>query len=529
MTAASLRPLFALGVLGLALAGCGSEESKDPAAANQPAPNELRLVAGSELKDIEPMLPTIQKATGVSLKLEYTGTLDVVERLQGDEKADGVWVSHAKYLMLTPGVKEKVKAQEKTMLSPVVLGIKASKAAELKWTAGDVSWKDIAEAAGKGRFTFGMSNPAASNSGFTALVGLAAALSGKGEALTVADIPQDALSRFFSAQRLTAGSSGWLADAYINDQNRIDGLVNYESVLLSLNASGQAREKLTLIYPKEGLLTADYPLMLLNNDKRGLYDKVIAYVRGKEFQQAMTKSTLRRPISPDVSPDPAIPQTLLVDLPFPGNQTVVDTILDRFLNVQRVPAHSFFVLDTSGSMSDEDRIGSLRTALKNLSGADTSLSGRYARFLDREKVTLIAFSSEPQPPVEFVLAKDKDETLQKINAYADSLYPKGGTAIYDSVLRAYREAMRARDKDPKRNYSIVLMTDGNNSNGRDFGAFENAYRKLGEDARPIKVFAIGIGSANFSELDKLAKLTGGRSFDARKGLAKAFKEIRGYQ
>ena len=61
-----------------------------------------------------------------------------------------------------------------------------------------------------------MTNPAASNSGFSALVASASALANAGSAITGDQVrevgPQ--LAAFFTGQAFTAGSSGWLADAF---------------------------------------------------------------------------------------------------------------------------------------------------------------------------------------------------------------------------------------------------------------------------------------------------------------------------
>jgi Ca-activated chloride channel homolog len=76
------------------------------------------------------------------------------------------------------------------------------------------------------------------------------------------------LTSFFKAQALTAGSSGWLADAYVKEQGRIDGMINYGSVIHALNAGGTLTEPLAIIYPQDGILSADYPLMLTNAAKR---------------------------------------------------------------------------------------------------------------------------------------------------------------------------------------------------------------------------------------------------------------------
>jgi Ca-activated chloride channel family protein len=46
----------------------------------------------------------------------------------------------------------------------------------------------------------------------------------------------------------------------------------------------------------------------------------------------------------------------------------------------------------------------------------------------------------------------------------------------------------------------------------------------------VPVFTILFGDGNVDEMQRVAELTGGRSFDARgDGLAAAFREIRDYQ
>ena len=84
-----------------------------------------------------------------------------------------------------------------------------------------------------------MTNPAASNSGLVALIGVASALSGSSDSIDTGTIDKDALRAFFKGQALTAGSSGFLADSYVRDQGAVDGIVNYESILMSLNDGGK--------------------------------------------------------------------------------------------------------------------------------------------------------------------------------------------------------------------------------------------------------------------------------------------------
>jgi Ca-activated chloride channel family protein len=514
------------------LSACEKETPVRNEAVPADAANVLSVLAGSELKDIEPLLPNVEKATGIHVVMRYAGTLEAVERLQSGEQLDVAWLASNHYAMLIPAVKARIAASERTMLTPVVLGIKQSKARELGWENNpNLTWKDIADAATKGKFTFGMTSPASSNTGFSGLLGLAAALSGKGDALEEKDVDAKKLSSFFKAQRLTAGSSGWLAETFVKEQDKVDGIINYASVLQSLNRKPELKEKLVLIYPKDGIVTADYPIMLVNPAKRDAYTKVVTYLRGKEFQQEMATTTLRRPVNPDVQSVDA-PAQALVELSFPGKLAVIDAILSAFDNNLRLPTDSTFVLDQSGSMNGV-RINGLKAAMLGLSGADSSISGRFARFRNRERIFLLPFSSSPEPTERFDMGADEksnQDTLRRVTERVNGLRADGGTAIYDSLMQAYREAAERRRADLSRFYSVVLMTDGENTAGMKSEDFVRWYSQLPESDKGIKVFSVIFGEAAPGELKRIAELTGGRSFDSRKtSLQAIFKEIRGYQ
>src|SRR5262249_21052336 len=226
-----LAGVLAAAVLTWPLAACSSAPD---------AAHTLNVLAGSELRDIEPLLPDLEKKTGIHLNLTYIGTLEGAERIVNGDPADAAWFSHGKYIQLLPGAGSKIVASEKIALSPVVIGVKKSVADRFGWGSGaTVTWKDIQAKASDGSFRFAMTNPAASNSGFTALIGVAAALSGSSDSLDTGHIDTDGLKAFFKGQTLTAGSSGFLADAYVREQGSLDGLVNYESILLSLNRGGK--------------------------------------------------------------------------------------------------------------------------------------------------------------------------------------------------------------------------------------------------------------------------------------------------
>jgi Ca-activated chloride channel family protein len=422
------------------------------------------------------------------------------------------------------------------MLSPVILALKESKAQALVWAGNaSVTWQDIASAAAQDKLALAITNPASSNSGFAAITGLAAALAGTGEALTVADIKAERLAGFYRAQKLTSGSSGWLAEAYEREQDRLDGIVNYESVVLSMNASGKLHEKLVPVYPREGIITADYPFMLLDESKRAAYDKVVAHLRTKAFQEALMKATLRRPVNPDVALDAAFPKGLLVELPFPGSVEVIDTLLAKFLSDIRVPATAYYVLDTSGSMAggNPSRMELLKQSMFGLLGDDRSTSGRFARFQPRERIELLRFSTQADPVRSFEIGADpatNRATLDKLRAAVQGLTPNGGTALYEAVRNAYRDAAKVRGAKNGRYVTIVVLTDGENNGSLRLEDFRAFHEGLPAAERGIKVFPVLFGEAKAEEMEELARITGGRTFDARKtALAAVLKDIRGYQ
>lgn len=515
-------------VVGLFAAACDSSTTTP----NPDDPNTLSVLAGSEVKDLEPLLPDLQKATGVSLAMKYSGTLEGAESIAGGVKTDVAWFSSGHYLSLLPGAGSRIVAQQKMMLSPVVLGVKQSVADRFGWSNNpSVTWKDIQAKSADGSFKFAMTNPAASNSGLVALIGVTAALSGSSDSIDNGTIDKTALRAFFKGQALTAGSSGFLADSYIRDQDTVDGIVNYESILMSLNGGSKLHEPLVLIYPKEGIVTADYPFMLLTAAKREAYDKVTAWLRTPEVQGRIMTTTLRRPAIPGVALDPRFTSQTLIELPFPAKLETIDALITAYLDEVRRPASAVFVLDLSGSM-EGDRLEQLKAAMKALTGTDASLTGQFARFRAHEEVTIVTFTSQVDATREFTIDDTNPDgpDMTAIRAYIDGLSSGGGTAIYTALDAGYQAVAASQAKDPDRLFSIVLMTDGESNQGIDADVFASAFGDLPPAARAVHTYPVLFGEANNDAMAAIATQTGGSLFDATTtSLQLIFKQIRGYQ
>ncbi|MEV5973879.1 VWA domain-containing protein [Streptomyces sp. NPDC051921] len=485
-------------------------------------PGTLRILASSELADMAPVLEEARKATGVTVAPTYAGTLDAVERIasgEADEQFDAVWLSSNDYLRLRPDTARKITGETPIMTSPVAFGVRPAVASALGWDPKHVTWAQIHQAVASERLKYGMTDPLRSHSGFSALVSVASGLSGAQSALTDKDVKAATpkLKDFFAGQTLTSGSSGWLATAF-SRRSDVDALVNYESVLLSMPGP------LAVIRPADGVVTADYPLTSLTAARPEAKDaarRLAAHLRTPDVQRRITATTLRRPVVPGVAPEARLATDQRRELPFPGSRSVADGLLDSYDNTLRRPSRTIYVLDTSGSMAGE-RLDRLKAALVQLTGD----------FRDREEVTLMPFGSSVKSGevrTHTVDPASPKAALDAIRADANRLSASGGTAIYSSLEEAYA---RLGDDAPGTTFtSIVLMTDGANTDGDPASAFDDFHRRsLTPAQRRIPVFPILFGDSDRGALDHIAQLTGGRLFDATQGsLDGAFEEIRGYQ
>ena len=186
------------------------------------------------------------------------------------------------------------------------------------------------------------------------------------------------------------------------------------------------------------------------------------------------------------------------------------------------------MLDVSGSMRGA-RIAALKSALAGLTGVNRSLTGSYCRFRSREEVVLQPFSDAPGKAAPFTVdAADPQPSRDVLRQAIERLQAGGNTAVYDSLIAAYRRLDAATDQN--RFVSIVLMTDGESNRGKDLAAFKKFLAGRAKGATPVPVFPVLFGDAAESQMRQIATATGGDTWDARGGdLTRAFCEVRGYQ
>ncbi|MFE4360817.1 substrate-binding domain-containing protein [Kitasatospora sp. NPDC056800] len=537
-----LVPVLTALLVATACTSSGSSPSPTDPPAETARPGVLRVLAGSELQDLAPILEDARKATGVTVQFSWTGTLDgadAVSLRRTDGKYDAIWFPSNQYLRLDPAAQDKLVSEVPVMASPVAVGVRTSMLDGLGWGDGSkVTWSQIGDAASAGKLSYGMADPTRSNSGLSTLVAVASAFSNASTALTQEDVQKEtpALKRFFTGQRLTSGSSGWLAQSYTRaETGTVDALINYESVLLSMNRTLPPAKQFTVVRPVDGQVSATYPLTLLSStapSERESFLRLTSYLLKKDVQRRISDVTLRRPVAPDATAAPGLPSDLRPELPFPGSRAVADGLLAAYQNELRRPSRTVYVLDTSGSM-EGSRIAALKNALARLTGTDDSRGVR--RFRNREEITLLSFASAVKwtrthlvPPTGG--SPGPEAELASINTDVQSLSASGGTAVYSSLEEAYRviERQQAAAGDD-RFTSIVLMTDGESNAGATDGDFKRFHDALPAGEKAIPVFPIRFGEAAVNQLQGIADLSGGKLFDGTGSLDGVFEEIRGYQ
>ncbi|HET7474291.1 MAG TPA: von Willebrand factor type A domain-containing protein [Candidatus Limnocylindrales bacterium] len=156
---------------------------------------------------------------------------------------------------------------------------------------------------------------------------------------------------------------------------------------------------------------------------------------------------------------------------------------------QRQPASLTFVVDTSGSMGMEDRLETVKDALRLL-----------VHRLDRDdRVAIVTFGSDAQVVLESTSVDHELEILDAI----DALQPGGSTNLEAGLRMGYDEARRSLTEDGIDR--VVLASDGVANVGlTDAEGILGGIRR--DAAAGIELVSVGVGMGNYNDalLEQLA-------------------------
>jgi Ca-activated chloride channel family protein len=162
------------------------------------------------------------------------------------------------------------------------------------------------------------------------------------------------------------------------------------------------------------------------------------------------------------------------------------------LKTKPVPKDVTFVLDTSGSMSEDHKLVQAKKALQfclsNLNSDD--------------RFEIIRFSTEPESLFGKLTAAD-DKAVDQAQDFVAKLRPMGGTAIYDAL----GQAMALRPANSNRPYVVIFLTDGEPTVGETSDdAIVAETDKAANDG--TRIFCFGLGTdVNAPLLDRIADHT----------------------
>ena len=510
--------LLAAVFLALFLTGC-SGESKT-----------FTILSGSENQSIEPIVADYAKEQGYQLEMVYKGSVDSMLELQNNpEIYDGIWLPNSMWIHMGD-TNNVVKHDKSIFTSPVVFGIKQSKAEELGFTKNDVMVEDILQAVEQKKLSFMMTSATQSNSGASAYIGFLYALLGNPDTITKESLQdsqlQEDIRKLFSGINRSSGSSGWLKDLYLKGD--YDAMVNYEAVIIETNKEliDQGKEPLYVVYPKNGLTISDNTLGYIDNgdaEKEAFFTSMQDFLLSKDTQDRVAELGRRTGLGgvvknadPNIfNPDWGIQtESPLVPIKFP-TEDVIQEALTLYQTSFKKPSYTVFALDFSGSMGGTGE-EELKEALSTL--LDQNKAKQYLlQSSDEDKVVVIPFNNSVIDIWEANQLSQYPALLQNVT----NTYSGGGTDIYNPVIEGLN--LLSNVDTNQYNPAVILMTDGRSEG--NISQLEEYYQNLNKD---IPVFSIMFGDASDEQLNEISDLTRARTFDGKDNLVEAFKNAKGY-
>ncbi len=486
------------------------------------------IISSSENKILDSSLREYANSKGYKIKIKYADALEIIDILNDGEKYDAIFMSNSIWLSKLDSSKVKTSYLRSTSITPVVFGVKDSKAEELGLKNKKVYTKDILSIIKSGKLKFSMANPLTTNSGISAYLEILSNLAGNPEVLTSKHLKnsklKSELKEFFNGIMRTSGDENFLETSFINGD--YDATFTYESSIININKQLESENKETLyaIYPVDGVAISDSPFVYIDNkdeNKKEIFNDIQQYLLSNEGQKILLKNGRRtwygginENAPKDIfNPSWGINTTEYISpIKYPSI-SVINEALRLYQSELKKPVHVVFCLDYSGSMRGEG-IEQLIDAMEYVLRTD-DLS---VAFGEKDKIDVIAFSENILGTWSTTNGYSKEDLLTRIkNTQLDST-----TALY----LAATTAIDILSKENTDNYisSVILMTDGR-ANVGTFYDFKKVYLEVNKE---IPVYSITFGSADEYELSAISELTNGKVFNGTKSLSEAFKKVRGY-
>ena len=228
------------------------------------------------------------------------GDLDIIDELDhNSENYDAVWISNSMWLYLLENSYLTSNAKS-ISVSPVVFGIRESKAKELELIDKSVTNVDILSLIRENKIKYVMSSVTQTNTGATAYLGFVSSLAGNPEVLTEEMLYDENLianlKDVFSGVERVSGDESYLEEMFLNN-SEYDSIIASESSLININRKlkQKNKEQLYLIYPTDGVAINDSTFAFINNnsEKEEMFLSIQKYLLSDEGKKMLEDNGLR--------------------------------------------------------------------------------------------------------------------------------------------------------------------------------------------------------------------------------------------
>ena len=493
-------------------------------------PNTLYILSSYENKSVEEDVKDYARSIGKSVHFDYMGDLDIIDELNfNSSNYDAVWISNSMwlYMLNNPYLASDSKS---ISISPVVFGIKKSKAEELGLINSNVTNDTILNLIKEKKIKYVMSSVTQTNTGATAYLGFLSSLAGNPEVLTEDMLNneelQNNLTSLFSGVERVSGDDDFLQEMFLKNDD-YEAVIAAESSLIEINKEliSKKKEPLYLIYPNDGVAVNDSTFGFINNvsSKKELFLDIQSYLLSKEGQKMLEGNGVRtwyggvnsKANKKLFNPDWGIDTTKYLNVTKFPSKNVITSAINLYIEKFRKPTHVVFCLDYSGSMYGDGE-EELKKAMNYILNYDDASKDKL-QFTKNDKITVIPFNNKVQGIWTTDVGTDTENILKNINNTASN----GSTALYDAIISGLTVLDKEEDNYTK---TIIAMTDGAVNVG-SYSSLEKKYKKINKD---IPIYSITFGDAREYQLEEIASLSNAKVFDGKKDLLKAFKEVRGY-
>ncbi len=468
------------------------------------------------------------------------------EILSGNLKAHIVSPASAAFIKLgnaqarSKQGKDLIGSTENLVLSPVVIAMWKPMAEAIGWGKKPIGWSDILALARNsqgwnaygfpqwGQFKFGHTHPQYSNSGLISLIAEVYAAAGKTKGLTAADIAKPAVGQTVAAIQQSVvhygSSTGFFGrKMFDNGPGYLSAAVLYESMVVeSYTWTKPLPFPVVAIYPKEGTFWSDHPIGVVDREwvtaehreAAKIYTQFLLDKAQQEralfygFRPAAVDVKVTAPIDIAHGVDPGEPKTTL-EVPSPD---LINNILQLWQE-RKKNAEIVLVLDTSGSMNEDQKMDNAKAGAKQL----------ISLLSDGDSFSLLPFSNQYQWGSQDISIKDgRTQMLQAV----DSLFAGGETNLYDSIAAGYQHLAQRQGKDG-RIQAVVVLTDGEDTNSKTSLEQLLSSTRFDSERHAIRIFTIAYGrGARKDVLQQIAEGTQAKSYTGTpQNIVGIFREI----